>query len=50
MTDRLIELARRIESQPWNRPRTDKTWVLNAMWNKIQFDKEILRAKRVPDR
>lgn len=46
MTDRLIELARRIERQPWNRPGTDKTWVLNAMWNQIQFSKEI---RRVPD-
>ncbi len=46
MTDRLIALARRIERQPWNRPRTDKAWVLNAMWNQIQLSKEI---RRVPD-
>ncbi|MEZ4282831.1 MAG: hypothetical protein R3F21_24800 [Myxococcota bacterium] len=44
MTDRLIALARRIERQPWNRPGTDKTWVLNAMWNQIQFSREIRRV------
>ena len=47
MTDRLIELARRIKRQPWNRPGTDKTWVLNAMWNHLLFQREIRQAKRV---
>lgn len=50
MTERLIELARRIESHPWNRPGADKTWVLNAMWNQLQFEREIRQAKRVPGR
>ncbi len=31
MTEQLIEIAMRIENQPWNRPGADKTWVLNAM-------------------
>lgn len=50
MTDRLIELARHIESQPWNRLGADKTWVLNAMWNQLQFEREIRQAKRVVER
>ena len=50
MTDRLIELARRIEHQPWNRPGTDKTWVVNAMWNQLQFANEVRQAKRVSER
>jgi hypothetical protein len=50
MTDRLIEIARRIECQPWNRPGADKTWVLNAMWNQLQFEHEIRQAKCVIER
>lgn len=50
MTDRLTELARWIESQAWNRPGADKTWVLNAMWSHLQFEREIQRAKRAPER
>ncbi len=45
MSKRLIEIARRIESQPWNRPGTDKTWVLNAMSTQQQFIREIQQAK-----
>jgi hypothetical protein len=47
MTEQLIELARRIEGQPWNRPGTDKTWVLQAMSTLLKFREETRRAKRV---
>ena len=47
MSERLIEIARRIESQPWNRPGTDKTWVLHALWTQQRFEQEVRRAKRV---
>jgi len=50
MTERLTELARRIENRPWNRPGSDKTWVLNAMWSRLEFEREIRRAKRAPGR
>ena len=45
MSKRLIEIARRIESQPWNRPGADKTWVLNAMSTQQKFIGEIQQAK-----
>jgi len=47
MTERLIELAQRIQERPWNRPGTDKTWVLHAMWQHRLFRDEIQRAERV---
>lgn len=47
MSERLIEIARRIESQPWNRPGTDKTWVLSAMWTQQRFQEEVRQARRV---
>jgi hypothetical protein len=47
MSDRLTELARRIEAAPWNRPETDKTWVLNAMWEYRLFQEEVRDARRV---
>ena len=47
MSNELLELARRIEGQPWNRPGTDKTWVLNAMAAHQKFLREIEQAKRV---
>ncbi len=47
MSDLLCEIARRIESQPWNRPGADKTWVLNAMSTQQQFQKEVGKANRV---
>jgi hypothetical protein len=28
VTDELIRLARWLEAQPWNRPGSDKSWVL----------------------
>jgi hypothetical protein len=46
MTERLIELARRIQARPWNRPGTDKTWVLHAMWEQQAFRREIRDARR----
>jgi len=46
MSERLIEIARRLERAPWNRPGTDKTWVLNAMWQQIRFQAEVGRAGR----
>jgi len=50
MSKRLIEIAKRIESQPWNRPGTDKTWVLNAMATQLRFQEEVRQAKRVQPR
>jgi hypothetical protein len=47
MTEDLIELAKRIESQPWNRPGTDKTWVLNVTSSYRKFQKEVSQSKRV---
>jgi hypothetical protein len=41
MTDRLIELARKIECQAWNRRGTDETWVLDAMRQRLRFEGEI---------
>jgi hypothetical protein len=45
MTDRLIELARRIQQRPWNRPGTDKSWVLHAMWQHQVFQREVRKAQ-----
>ncbi len=47
MSEELSEIARRIERQPWNRPGTDKTWVLHAMWTQHRFREEVRQAKRV---
>ncbi len=47
MSESLSEMAKRIESQVWNRPGSDKTWVLNAMSTQQQFQREVSRAKRV---
>jgi hypothetical protein len=50
MSDRSRELARRTESSPWNRAGTDKTWVLQAMWEYRLFQEEVRNARRVaPD-
>ena len=40
-------IARRIEAEPWNRPGTDKTWVLNAMADQLRFRAEVGKSKRV---
>jgi len=29
--ERLVRLARKLQDRSWNRPGTDKTWVLRAM-------------------
>jgi hypothetical protein len=47
MTKDLIDLAERIEAQPWNRPGTDKTWVLQAMSAALRFRREVRRARLV---
>lgn len=46
MRDSLIQLARRIQERPWNRPGTDKTWVVQAMWQQRRFAQEVRRATR----
>jgi len=44
----LTLLARKIEGQPWNRPGSDKTWVLDAMWQRLRFQGEIRPAAARP--
>lgn len=41
MTDRLIELVRRIERAPWNRAGFDDTRGLEALWQRARFEQEI---------
>jgi hypothetical protein len=48
--ERWTEIARRIESRPWNRPGTDKTWLLQAMWQHRLFQREVAKAPRVAPR
>jgi hypothetical protein len=50
MDPKLIELAERIEARPWNRPGTDKTWVVNAMSTFLKFREEVRQARRVGTR
>ena len=50
MADPLTEIARKISNAPWNRPGTDKTWVLNAMAQNLKFQREVRQAKRVDER
>jgi hypothetical protein len=50
MSETLIQLARRLERQPWNRPGTDKTWVLQALWQHRLFAREVASAERVAAR
>ena len=45
MTDRLLELARKIQQRPWNQPGTDKSWVLRAMWEQQRFQREIRKGR-----
>lgn len=47
--ERLIQLARRLQERPWNRPDTDKTWVLQAMWQQRLFMREVQLASPVAD-
>jgi hypothetical protein len=48
--NRWAEIAQRIQSEPWNRPGTDKTWVLNALSQHLLFSKEVQNARRVAAR
>ncbi len=50
MNESLVALAERIESQPWNRPGTDKTWVLRALSTYSRFREEVRQARRVGTR
>jgi len=50
MTERLAELARRIQPRPCNRPGTDKTWVLQAMWEQLVFRRVVGKEPGVPAR
>ena len=47
MNERLLEIAARIQDQPWNRPGTDKTWVLDARDAHLAFADEVRRAEPV---
>ncbi len=44
-----LALAERIEQQPWNRPGTDKTWVLNALASHQRLLAEVRAAGRPKD-
>ncbi len=46
----LVELVRWLEDRPWNRPGTDKTWVLKAMSQHSRFMREARQATRVSAR
>jgi hypothetical protein len=47
MDAELLRLARWLEAQPWNRPGTDKTWVLKSMGASLELRRAVQRAKRV---
>jgi len=46
---RLIRLARKLQDRPWNRSGTEKTWVLQMMWQQRLFMREVQQARRVAD-
>jgi hypothetical protein len=50
MSEKLIEFAQRLERKPWYQPGTDKTWVLQALWQHQLFSKEVRSAERVAAR
>jgi hypothetical protein len=50
MSEKLTELAHRLERKPWNQPGADKTWVLQALWQHQLFSKEVRSAERVAAR
>ena len=50
MSEAWVEFARRLQQEPWNRPGTDKTWVLQALWQHRLFSKEVRNAERVAAR
>jgi len=43
---KLVALARAIERQPWNRPGSAKTWVLEALHQHRLFRSEVRAARR----
>jgi hypothetical protein len=45
-----LRLARWLEAQPWNRPGTEKGWVLRSMWGGLVFRWHTQRARRVAAR
>lgn len=42
----LVALARKIEAQPWNREGSDKTWVLEVLYQHRLFQAELRAAHR----
>ena len=46
----LREIARWLEERPWNRPGSDKSWVLSSMWESLVFHAQVRRSERVRDR
>jgi hypothetical protein len=50
MSERLLEIARRIQARPWNTSGSDKTWVLDALREYQRFQDEVRRAERVDPR
>jgi hypothetical protein len=49
VTDELLRLARWLEAQPWNRPGSEKSWVLATFWGGVLFARERRRAERVAE-
>jgi hypothetical protein len=47
MDAEMLRLARWLEAQPWNRPGTEKRWVLTSMWAWRLFAEARKRAVRV---
>ena len=50
MDPTLLRIARWLEACSWNRPGTDKAWVLEAMWAALLFDRELSEARRAGGR
>ncbi len=44
MSEWLLELARRIQNEEWNRSGSDKTWVLETMWEYLRFQAELRQS------
>jgi hypothetical protein len=44
---RLLEIADWLAARPWNRPGTDKRWVLAAMSESLAFHAQVVQAERV---
>jgi hypothetical protein len=47
VTDELTRLARWLEAQPWNRPGSDKRWVLRCAESFREFAAARKRARAV---